>query len=165
MEPPLTFIDVGRNNIRFYFPHDDNDDWDDWGSLVNPDFIPTLQFDRDIRSNDYHSLFTEEKGINWFAMIDPAFSDTTINVNEIPTQFIPVMDSIYFQISHLEGIKCSNIKFAVDREKGEIVSNFDHFVENNQLGILIDSDKSITVTINVSNICIQEFEETCPDDF
>ena len=83
------------------------------------------------------------------------------------------MDSIYFQISHLEGIKCSNIKFAVDREKGEIVSNFDHFVGNNQLGISIDSDKSITVTINVSNICIQEqgYEqgeeilETCLDDF
>ena len=173
MEPPLTFLDVGRNNIRFFFPHDDNDDWDDWGSLVNPDFIPTLQFDRDIRANDYHALFTEEKGINWFAMIDPTFSDTTINVNEIPTQFIPIMDSIYFQISHLEGIKCSNIKFAIDREKGEIVSNFNHIVEKNQLGISVDSGKAITVTINVSNICIkeqgseqgEELLETCPYDF
>ena len=108
-------------------------------------------------------------------MIDPTFSEVIINVNEIPTPFIPVMDSIYFQISHLEGIKCSNIKFAVDREKGEIVSNFDHFVENNQLGISVDSDKSITltITINVSNICIQEqvydqgeeILETCPTDF
>ena len=73
----------------------------------------------------------------------------------------------------LDRIKCFNIKFAVDREKGEIVSNFDHFVENNQLGISVDSDKSITLTINVSNICIQEqvydqgeeILETCPDDF
>ena len=168
-----TDINNGNDSTRFYFPHDSYEDWGDWGSLVNADDIPVLQFDSDIRANDYHSLFTEEKGINWFAMIDPTFSDTTINVNEIPTQFIPVMDSIYFQISHLEGIKCSNIKFAIDREKGEIVSNFNHIVENNQLGISVDSGKAITVIINVSNICIQEqgydqgeeLLETCPDDF
>ena len=53
------------------------------------------------------------------------------------------------------------------------MSNFNHIVVNNQLGISVDSDKAITVTINVSNICIQEqgsdqgeeLLETCPDDF
>ena len=48
-----------------------------------------------------------------------------------------------------------------------------YIVENNQLGISVDSDKVINVSINVSNICIQEqgsdqgeeLLETCPYDF
>ena len=68
-------------------------------------------------------------------------------------------------MSHLEGIKCSQIKIALDREKGEVVNNFQYVIENNQLGIKVDTDKSFSVMINVSNICIQEFEESCPDDF
>ena len=75
------------------------------------------------------------------------------------------MDSIYFQITHLEGIKCSQIKIALDREKGEVVSYFDYVIENNQLGIKVDTDKTFSVMINISNICIQELEESCPDDF
>ena len=73
------------------------------------------------------------------------------------------MDSIYFQIIHLEGIKCSQIKIALDRDKGEVLSDFDYVIENNQLGVIVDTDKSFSVMINVSNICIQEFEESCPD--
>ena len=82
------------------------------------------------------------------------------------------MDSIYFQITHLEGIKCSHIKIAIDREKGEVVSTYDYVMENNQLGILVDTVEKVTVTINISNICIREqvYEsgedifETCPDE-
>ena len=75
------------------------------------------------------------------------------------------MDSIYFQITHLEGITCSQINIALDKEKGEILTNFDYVIENNQLGVKVDTDKSFSVLINISNICIQEFEESCPDDF
>ena len=165
-EPPLTLIDAERNRIRFYFPHDGNDDWDDWGSLVNSNIIPTLQFDRDIRANDYHSLFTEEKGINWFAIVEPILSDTIIfDENDNAEPFETILDSIYFQISHLEGIKCSHIKIILDREKGESEGGIEYLVENNKVGIEVDTDKSFSVMINVSNICIQEFEESCPDNF
>ena len=75
------------------------------------------------------------------------------------------MDSIKLQITHLEGIKCSHFKIALDREKGKVISDYDHVVENNQLGLSVHSDKAITLTINISNICIQDFEESCPDDF
>ena len=164
-EPPFTLIDEGENSIRFYFPHNNDTDWDDWGSQVNPDLIPVLQFDSDIRTTDYQSLFLVGKGMEWFVEIESTLSDNIIIVNEIPETYESVMDSIYFQITHLEGIKCSHIKIAIDREKGEVVSTYDYVMENNQLGISVDSGKAITVTINVSNICIQEFEETCPDDF
>ena len=40
----------------------------------------------------------------------------------------------------------------------------EYVIENNQLGIWVESDQGINVTINVSNICIQEFDEYCPDD-
>ena len=75
------------------------------------------------------------------------------------------LDSIYFQVSHLEGIKCSHIKIALDREKEDVVNNFDYVIENNQLGIKVDTEKSFSVLINVSNICIQEFGESCPDEY
>ena len=80
------------------------------------------------------------------------------------------MDSIYFQITHLEGIKCSQIKIAINREEGAVVSTYDYLIENNQLGVLVDTIDKVTVTINISNICIREqvyesgndFVETCP---
>ena len=171
-EPPFTFIDEGKNSIRFYFPHNNDTDWDDWGSQVDPDLIPILQFDSDIRTIDYQSLFLVGKGMEWFAEIEPTLSDTIIIVNESPITYESVMDSIYFQITHLEGIKCSHIKIAIDREKGEVVSTYDYVMENNQLGILVDTVEKVTVTINISNICIREqvYEsgedifETCPDE-
>jgi len=167
--PPF---DEGKNSIRFYFPHNNDTDWDDWGSQVDPDLIPVLQFDSDIRTIDYQSLFLVGKGMEWFAEIEPTLSDSIIIVNEIPKTYESVMDSIYFQITHLEGIKCSHIKIAIDREKGEVVSTYDYVVENNQLGILVDTVEKVTVTINISNICIREqvYEsgedsfETCPDE-
>jgi hypothetical protein len=171
-EPPFTFIDEGKNSIRFYFPHNNDTDWDDWGSQVDPDLISVLQFDSDIRTIDYQSLFLVGKGMEWFAEIEPTLSDTIIIVNESPITYESVMDSIYFQITHLEGIKCSHIKIAIDREKGEVVSTYDYVMENNQLGILVDTVEKVTVTINISNICIREqvYEsgedifETCPDE-
>jgi len=163
-EPENNFIDEGKNSIRFYFPHDASNEWDEWGSQIDLDIDPL--FDRDIRKNDYHSLFIEEKGLNWFAIVEPTLSDTIIfDENDNPAQFETILDSIYFQITHLEGIKCSQIKIALDREKGEIVNNFDYVIENNQLGIKVDTDKSFSVMINISNICIQEFGESCPDEF
>ncbi|SVD02902.1 uncharacterized protein METZ01_LOCUS355756, partial [marine metagenome] len=155
-EPPFTLIDEGKNSIRFYFPHNDDTDWDDWGSQVNPDLIPVLQFDRDIRAIDYQSLFLVEKGLEWFAEIEPTLSDTIIIVNEIPIAYESVIDSIYFQITHLEGIKFSLIKIALNRDQGEVVSNYDYVMENNQLGILVDADEKVTITINISDICILE---------
>ena len=154
-EPLATGYENENNFIRFYFPHDDLSEWDEWGDNFD---LPQddLYFDRDIRKNDYQSLFTEEKGMNWFAIIEPT-------LNETP--FETILDSIYFQVSHLEGIKCSQIKIALDREKGEVVNNFEYVIENNQLGIKVDTDKTFSVMINISNICIQELEESCPDDF
>ena len=163
-EPILTGFEDKNNFIRFYFPHDASDEWDEWGSQFDFEIDP--YFDRDIRNNDYHSLFTEEQGINWYAIIEPTLSDTIIfDENDNAAQFETLLDSIYFQITHLEGIKCSQIKIALDREKGEVVSYFDYVIENNQLGIKVDTDKTFSVMINISNICIQEFEESCPDDF
>ena len=169
-EPPFTLIDEGKNSIRFYFPHNDDTDWDDWGLQVNPDLIPVLQFDSDIRAIDYQSLFLVEKGLEWFTEIEPTLSDTIIIVNEIPIAYESVIDSIYFQITHLEGIKCSQIKIAIDREEGAVVSTYDYVIENNQLGILVDTVEKVTVTINISNICIweqvydsgEDSFETCP---
>ena len=52
----------------------------------------------------------------------------------------------------------------MDREKGESEGGIEYLVENNKVGIKVDTDKTFSVMINVSNICIQEFEESCPDD-
>lgn len=163
-EPKLTGFEDKNNLIRFYFPHDASNEWDEWGSQIDFDIDPL--FDRDIRESDNHSLFTEEKGLNWFAIVEPTLTDTIIfdefdNATPIET----ILDSIYFKISHLESIKCSYIKIILDREKGDTEGGVEYLVENNQLGIKVDTDKSFSVMINVSNICIQEFEETCPDDF
>ena len=164
-EPPATGYEKENNFISFYFPHDDLSEWDEWGDKFD---LPQddLYFDRDIRKNDYQSLFTEKEGINWFAIIEPTLSDTIIvDENNDAAPFKTILDSIYFKVNHLEGIKCSQIKIALDIEKGEVVNNFDYVIENNQLGIKVDTDKSFSVMINVSNICIQEFGESCPDEF
>ena len=90
-------------------------------------------------------------------------SDTLIiDENGTVNTYITMMDSIKFQITHLEGIQCSDIKIYFDREKGAIDGGIE--VENFQLGIGVDSDEDINVTIKVSNICIQEFDESCPDE-
>ncbi len=147
-----TEMNSNKNNFtNFFIPHED--EWDEWGSQFNLDM--GLYFNRDIRANDYHSLFSEEQGITWFSVIEPTLSDTVI------------IDSIKFQITHLEGIKCSLINIYLDREKGEISGGIEYVVEDNQLGIEVESDKAIHITINVSNICIreQEFDESCPDNY
>ena len=163
-EPILTGFEDKNNFIRFYFPHDAADEWDEWGSQFDFDIDP--YFDRDIRNNDYHSLFSLDKGMNWFAIVEPTLSDTIIfDENDNAAQFETILDSIYFQISHLEGIKCSLIKIFLDREKGESKGGIEYLVENNKVGIKVDTDKTFSVMINVSNICIQEFEESCLEDF
>ena len=154
---PSTF----ENKIRFFTPHDDEDEWDEWGSNINFDIEP--HFDRDIRANDYFSLSSEDKGMNWFAVIEPTLSDTFIeDENGIVDTYETIIDSIKFQITHLDGIKCSEIKIYLDREKGEFYGGLE--VENVELGIGVETDREINVTINVSNICIQEFDELCPDE-
>ena len=165
-----TEMDSNKNNfINFFIPHNDEDDWNEWGSQFN--FEMDLNFNRDIRANDYHSLFTEEKGINWLTVIEPTLSDTLIvDENETTTQYKAIIDSIKFKITFLEGIKCAVTKIYLDREEGEISGGIEYIVENNQLGIGVESDKEINVTINVSNICIQEYYElqeyyeSCSDD-
>ena len=153
---PSTF----ENKIRFFTPHDDEDEWDEWGSNINFDIEP--HFDRDIRANDYFSLSSEDKGMNWFAVIEPTLSDTFIeDENGIVDTYETIIDSIKFQITHLDGIKCSEIKIYLDREKGEFYGGLE--VENVELGIGVETDREINVTINVSNICIQKSDELCPD--
>ena len=147
-EPPNFSFEDKNNFIRFFTPHNDEDEWDEWGSKINLDIEP--YFDRDIRVNDYQSLLFEGKGMNWFSVIEPTLSDTVI------------IDSIKFQITHLEGIQCSKIKFYLDREKGETDGGIE--IEDFELGIDVDTDKEINITINVSNICVQgEFDESCPN--
>ena len=140
-EPAYPDFPNEQNYIRFFIPHDGDDGWDEWwGSHYN--------FDRDIRSNDYHSIFTEDKGMNWFSVIEP--SDMAI------------IDSIKFQITHLEGIQCSDIKFYLYRDKGETDGGIE--IEDFERGIAVDTDKEINITINVSNICFQvEFDKSCPN--
>ena len=135
-----------------------------WLILINDlNFNTDLYFDIDIRNNDYQSLFTKEKGINWFAFIETTTSDTLIfDENNDSAPFETILDSMYFRVSHLEGIKCSYIKIILDREKGEIDGGIEYLVENNVVGIKVDTDKLFSVMINVSNICIQEFDESCP---
>ena len=149
-EPPNFSFEDKNNFIRFFTPHNDGDEWDEWGSKINLDIEP--YFDRDIRVNDYHSLLFEGKGMNWFSVIEPTLSDTVI------------IDTIKFQITHLESIQCSDIKFYLDREKGETDGGIE--IEDFELGIEVDTDKEINITINVSNICIREheFDESCPDN-
>ena len=153
-------LNTNKNNyVNYYIPHEGDDGWDEW-------WDSNFNFNRDIRSNDYHSLFTVEKGLTWFTIVEPTLSNTIIfDENDNPETFETILDSIYFQITHLEGIQCSQIKIALDREKGEVVNNFDYVIENNQLGIKVDTDNSFSVMINISNICIQDFEESCPADF
>ena len=142
-----------NNYINFFIPHEE-----EWGSQFNFEMDP--YFNRDIRANDYHSLFTDEKGMNWSAVIEPTFFDTLmVDENETIKQYKAIIDSIKFQFTFLEGIKCAVIKIYLDREEGETSGGIEYVVENNQLGIGLESDKEINVTINVSNICIQEFNE------
>ena len=90
--------------------------------------------------------------MNWFAVIEPTLSDTVI------------IDSIKIKFTYLEGIKCAVTKIYLDRERGETDGGIEYIFNNKQLGIKVDSDKAITLTINISNICIQEFDESCPDE-
>ena len=160
--PALIKSEMNTNNnnfINYFIPHYGDEGWDEWWGS---DFY----FNRDIRKNDYFSIFSDNKGMNWFSVIEPTLNDTLIsdgngNFNTYKT----IMDSIKFQITHLEGIQCSNVKIYLDREKGESEGGIEYLVENNKVGIKVDTDKTFSVMINISNICIQEIEESCPDDF
>ena len=41
-EPPVTGFENKQNFTRFYFPHNDDEDWEDWGSLFLLDIVFTL---------------------------------------------------------------------------------------------------------------------------
>ena len=61
------------------------------------------------------------------------------------------------KIDQLFGVKIfDDIEKFANKDSGE--------PQNNRPGTFYFSDKEINITINVSNICIQEFDELCPDE-
>ena len=142
LEPPV-MNENQDNYIRFFFPHDDANEWDEWGSKVNFD-IDDLDFDRDIRANDYHSIFTDGIGMNWYAEIETTLSDT-VNV-----------DSLKIEINYLEGVEQCTIKMYVDREKYDTEGGDEYEIEGNHIELEVDSEEKIKLTFNISNICFEE---------
>ena len=146
-----------NNFINFYIPHDGETGW-------SSSFGDT--FNRDIRANNFQSLLNEEQGLNWFSVIEPTMLDTLIK-DESGT-FIThqsILDTIKFEVSFLEGLKCTEMKIYFDRIRGESSGGEEFILENNKLDLKVETDKSFSIIFNISNICIQEFEESCSDDY
>ena len=66
--------------------------------------------------------------------------------------------------AHKRKIKVFNelveiVKIYFDREKGESEGGIDYVLVNDSLEVKVDSNEVINLTINVSNICFQEFDE------
>ena len=159
-EPPEPSF-FNNNLIRFYFPHYDNNEWEEWGSQIELPNDPL--FDNDIRANDYYSLFTDHIGLNWYAEIQPITLDTLImdeagNFNT----YSPIIDSIKLNFIYKEEILSEESeKFSIivylDREKGVTEGGTEYIVEGDNLIFSIDSDQIIKLTFNISNICFSEF--------
>jgi hypothetical protein len=146
-----------KNFINFHIPHDGDPGW-------NNSF--GTSFNRDIRSNDYQSLFDKDRGMNWFSLIEPTMQDTLImDENGIINSHQSILDSIKLDISFLEGLKCTDLKMYFDRIRGEYDGGEEFLLEDNKFKMKVDTDKSFSIMFNVSNICIQEFEESCPDGY
>ena len=156
LEPPEPSF-FNNNLIRFYFPHYDNNEWEEWGSQIELPNEPL--FDKDIRANDYYSLFTDHIGLNWYAEIQPITLDTLImdeagNFNT----YSPIIDSIKLNFIYKEEILSEESeKFSIivylDREKGVTEGGTEYIVEGDNLIFSIDSDQIIKLTFNISNIC------------
>ena len=160
-EPPKPTFTNNNNYIRYFIPHTDINEWDEWGSKIDLDV--EYLFDSDIRSTDYSSLFPNNNGMDWFTVIEPNLTDTIIvdengNFNKHQT----FIDSIKFEVIHLEGIQCSEIKFILDRDKGEKTGGIE--IVDPESGIEVNTDKEINITINLLNICVgQDIDTFCPD--
>ena len=148
-------LSANKNNfVNYFISHENDHEWDEWWG-------ENFNFNRDIRKNDYLSIFTENKGMTWFATIEPTLSDTIFideggNYNTYST----FMDSIKFNIRYLEGIQCADINIYLDREREEYSGGI--LIENN-VGAQLNSDKRLYLSINVTNICTQQnFDRTCP---
>lgn len=153
-----TAMSSNKNNfINFYIPHDGEPGW-------NSAFGDA--FSRDIRANDFHSLQSEGEGLNWFSIIEPTMQDTLIlDENGVLNNHQSILDTIRFEVSFLEGLKCSEIKIYFDRIRGENYGGEEFILKNNKLDLKVETDKSFSIIFNISNICIQEFEESCSDDY
>ncbi len=57
------------------------------------------------------------------------------------------------------------MKIYFDRIRGESSGGEEFILENNKLDLKVETDKSFSIIFNISNICIQEFEESCSDDY
>ena len=102
--------------------------------------------------------------MNWYGIIEPALKDTFI-VDETTSQYASIMDSLKFEVNYLEGLKCSQVNIVIDREKDADEGGTEYIMENNQLEVWIESAEKINLMINVSNICIKEFDESCTDSY
>jgi len=129
------YIDIAENcgfadSLCFYFPHDD------WVGETDSILISGYDFDRDIRENNLHTLFID--GIDWNAEISSFLSESVF------------IDSLILDFTFIQGIESCMITVKLDY--GE-----EYNVQNNHLGIEVESNENIKLTINISNICFSEF--------
>jgi hypothetical protein len=161
-EPPVTGFENKNNFIRFYFPHNEDSEQEEWESQLSLPIEPL--FDSDIRANNNYSLFTDDIGLNWYAEIKPILSDTTItdDAGNINT-YSPMIDSVKLDFVYLEGILSEesekfSVKVFVGRETGETEGGIEYEIEENEVNFSVDSDKIIKLLFNISNLCFSEFE-------
>ena len=162
-KPPVTG-EENNNFIQFYFPHNEDDEWEEWESQFESSIDQSL-FDSDIRGNDYYSLFSDDIGLNWYAEIRPFLSETTI-LDDLGNSIIysPMIDSVKLDFIYLEGIASEEsekftVKVFLDREKGETEGGIECEFEENKVNLAVDSDKIIKLLFNISNLCFSEYEE------
>ena len=162
-EPPVTGFENKNNFIRFYFPHYENSEQEEWESQFTLPIEPL--FYSDIRANNNYSLFTDDIGLSWYAEIKPILSDTTItdDVGNINT-YSPMVDSVKLDFVYLEGILSEesekfSVKVIVGRETGETEGGIEYEFEENEVNFSVDSDKIIKLLFNISNLCFSEFKE------
>jgi len=134
LEPPSTIFENDNNSIRFYFPHDDISEWDEWGSQFDFEIDP--YFIRDIRSNDLHSLAAN--GIQWDSIIEPTLIETAI------------MDSLYLSFEYLENINNCTITVTID-------DGFEYMVVEEEIRYAVNSSNNINLTFIISKICFAEY--------
>ena len=118
------------DSLCFYFPHDE------WEGEVDSIFTNGYDFDKDIRKNDLHKLFSD--GFNWSAKIAPILSESVY------------IDSLLLDFTFIEGI-----------ESCQLTINFDYIgeydVQDQHIKLGINSNEIINLYINVSDICFSYF--------
>ena len=129
------YIDFAENcghadSLCFYFPHDE------WKGEIDTIFTNGYNFDRDIRANNLHALFTG--GLDWVAEISPIIAESVF------------IDSLLLDFTLLQGIESCIITVILD-------FGGEYEVQDNRLEIEVGLDKDIKLTFNISNICFSEF--------